>query len=87
MASKTATTPVAMTNPEVQIEGFDTSTEGAKTIKVTYKGYTKTFGITVIDQTKSMTIKTLPNKLEYKYGESLDLTGGTLEFKKVMKLK
>ena len=82
MASKTATTPVAMTNPEVQIEGFDTSTEGAKTIKVTYKGYTKTFGITVIDQTKSMTIKTLPNKLEYKYGESLDLTGGTLEFKK-----
>ena len=82
MASKTATTPVAMTNPEVQIEGFDTSTEGAKTIKVTYKGYTKTFGITVIDQTKSMTIKTLPNKLEYNYGESLDLTGGTLEFKK-----
>ena len=82
MASKTATTPVAMTNPEVQIEGFDTSTEGAKTIKVTYKGYTKTFAITVIDQTKSMTIKTLPNKLEYKYGESLDLTGGTLEFKK-----
>ena len=82
MASKTATTPVAMTNPEVQIEGFDTSTEGAKTIKVTYKGYTKTFGITVIDQTKSMTIKTLPNKLEYKYGESLDLTGGKLEFKK-----
>ena len=82
MASKTATTPVAMTNPEVQIEGFDTSTEGAKTIKVTYKGYTKTFGITVIDQTSSMTIKTLPNKLEYKYGESLDLAGGTLEFKK-----
>ena len=82
MASKTATTPVAMTNPEVQIEGFDTSTEGAKTIKVTYKGYTKTFGITVIDQTSSMTIKTLPNKLEYKYGESLDLTGGTFEFKK-----
>ena len=81
MASKTATTPVAMTNSEVQIEGFDTSTEGAKTIKVTYKGHTKTFGITVIDQTSSMTIKTLPNKLEYKYGESLDLTGGTIEFK------
>ena len=81
MASKTATTPVAMTNSEVQIEGFDTSTEGAKTIKVTYKGYKKTFGITVIDQTSSMTIKTLPNKLEYKYGEPLDLTGGTIEFK------
>lgn len=28
-----------------------------------------------------MTIKTLPNKLEYKYGEQLDLTGGTIEFK------
>mgnify|MGYP004654125343 CR=1 FL=1 len=81
MASKTATTPVAMTNSEVRIEGFDTSTEGAKTIKVTYKGYTKSFGITVINQTSSMTIKTLPNKLEYKYGEQLDLTGGTIEFK------
>ena len=81
MASKTATTPVAMTNSEVQIEGFDTSTEGAKTIKVTYKGYTKSFGITVINQTSSMTIKTLPNKLEYKYGEQLDLTGLTIEFK------
>ena len=81
MASKTATTPVAMTNSEVQIEGFDTSTEGVKTIKVTYKGYTKSFGITVINQTSSMTIKTLPNKLEYKYGEQLDLTGGTIEFK------
>ena len=81
MASKIATTPVAMTNSEVQIEGFDTSTEGAKTIKVTYKGYTKSFGITVINQTSSMTIKTLPNKLEYKYGEQLDLTGGTIEFK------
>ena len=81
MASKTATTPVAMTNAEVQIDGFDTSTEGAKTIKVTYKGHTKTFGITVTDKTSSMTIKTLPNKLEYKYGEQLDLTGGTIEFK------
>ena len=81
MASKTPTTPVAMTNSKVQIEGFDTSTEGAKTIKVTYKGYTKSFGITVINQTSSMTIKTLPNKLEYKYGEQLDLTGGTIEFK------
>ena len=81
MASGTAITPVAMTNAEVQIDGFNTSTEGAKTIKVTYKGHTKTFGITVNDKTSSMTIKTLPNKLEYKYGEALDITGGTIEFK------
>ena len=79
MASGLATSPVAMTDSQVTITGFDTTTVGAKTITVKYKGFTKTFSITVVDPTSSMVIKTLPDKLDYKYGEELDLTGGTIQ--------
>ena len=82
MASGLATSPVAMTDSQVTITGFDTTTVGAKTITVKYKGFTKTFSITVVDPTSSMVIKTLPNKLDYKYGEELDLTGGTIQVTK-----
>lgn len=77
MASGAATSPVAMTN--AMIQGFDSSSEGAKLIKVTYQGITKTFGITVVDELSSVTLKTLPDKLDYRYGENLELTGGALE--------
>ncbi len=76
MASGTTTTPVDMTAS--MITGFDSSTEGAKTITVTYEGFTKTFGISVMDSVKGMILVTLPNKLDYLYGESLDLTGGSI---------
>ena len=82
MASGLATSPVAMTDSQVTITGFDTTTIGAKTITVKYKGFTKTFSITVVDPTSSMVIKTLPDKLDYKYGEELDLTGGTIQITK-----
>ena len=82
MASGLATSPVAMTDSQVTITGFDTTTVGAKTITVKYKGFTKTFSITVVDPTSSMVIKTLPDKLDYKYGEELDLTGGTIQITK-----
>ena len=79
MASGISTTPIDMTSAEVQISGFDSSSEGAKLIKVTYKGFTKTFGITVVDPLSNMIIKTLPDKTDYRYGEELDVTGGTIE--------
>ena len=82
MASGLATSPVAMTDSQVTITGFDTTIIGAKTITVKYKGFTKTFSITVVDPTSSMVIKTLPDKLDYKYGEELDLTGGTIQITK-----
>ena len=82
MASGLATSPVAMTDSQVTITGFDTTTVGAKTITVKYKGFTKTFSITVVDPTSSMVIKTLPDKLDYKYGEELDLIGGTIQITK-----
>ena len=79
-ASGTATSPVAMTS--AMITGFDSTSIGAKTLTVSYQGYTKTFGITVQDLTNSMVIKTLPNKVKYLYGQKLDLTGGTIEITK-----
>lgn len=82
MASGTATFPVAMPNADVKVTGFDSTSEGAKLIKVTYQGITKTFGITVVDKLNDMRLKTLPNKLDYRYGESLDVTGGTIEIEK-----
>ena len=82
MASGTATSPVAMTDSQVVVTGYDTTSVGVKTITVQYKGFTKNFGITVEDNLSGMIIKTLPTKLDYKYGESLDLTGGTIEITK-----
>ena len=79
MASGASSEKVSMSNETVTIQGFDTSKEGSNTIKVTYQGFTKTFGITVIDSISNIYIKTLPNKLEYRYGESLNLEGGTIE--------
>ena len=82
MASGIASPAIPMTNTDVTITGFDTTTVGAKIVKVSYKGISKTFGITVEDGYSEMKIKTLPTKTEYKYGESLDLTGGTIEITK-----
>ena len=82
MASGIASPAIPMTNTDVTITGFDTTTVGAKIVKVSYKGISKTFGITVEDRYSEMKIKTLPTKTEYKYGESLDLTGGTIEITK-----
>ena len=82
MASGAATTPVAMTDTSVTITGFDSTTEGPKTISVTYEGHTKTFGINVEDRLSEMVIHTLPTKRDYRYGEALNLDGGSIELKK-----
>ena len=76
-ASGNTKTPVDMTLD--MISGFNTSSEGAKTITVTYKGKKATFNITVVDPLSDVQIVTLPDKLTYKYGEKLDITGGTIQ--------
>ena len=80
MASGAATTPVAIT--PAMVSGFNSSSEGVKTITVTYEGKTKTFAVTVSDEMTGWTVKSVPNKLTYRYGESLDLTGSELEVTK-----
>ena len=82
MASGTPASSVSMTDASVKVTGFDSTTEGAKLINVSYQGFTKSFGITVNDLLSGMRIKTLPNKLDYLYGEKLDITGGTIELEK-----
>lgn len=82
MANGDKTTQIPLSDQNVKITGFDTSKTGTPEITVTYKGFTAKFGITVEDGISSIRLKTLPNKLDYKYGEKLDLTGGTLEIVK-----
>ena len=60
------------------ISGFDSTTPGTKQITVTFNNKTYKYNVTVKDKTLGISIKTLPNKLEYKKGENLDLTGATL---------
>jgi len=64
------------------ISGFDSTTEGAKTVTVTHKNMTGTFNVTIQDPASKMLINTLPDKTEYLYGENLDLTGATIEVEK-----
>ena len=60
------------------ISGFDSTTPGTKQITVTFNNKTYQYSVTVKYRTLGISIKTLPNKLEYKKGENLDLTGATL---------
>ena len=60
------------------ISGFDSTTPGTKQITVTFNNKTYQYSVTVKDKTLGISIKTLPNRLEYKKGENLDLTGATL---------
>ena len=60
------------------ISGFDSTTPGTKQITVTFNNKTYQYSVTIKDRTLGISIKTLPNKLEYKKGENLDLTGATL---------
>ena len=60
------------------ISGFDSTTPGTKQITVTFNNKTYQYSVTVKDKILGISIKTLPNRLEYKKGENLDLTGATL---------
>ena len=60
------------------ISGFDSTTPGTKTIKVKFEDNTYTYTVNVQDRTLGISIKDLPNKTVYRKGESLDLTGATL---------
>ena len=65
------------------VTGFDSSKENTKLpLKVTYteNGETKetSYEVSVKDSVTSISIKANPSKTEYRYGESLDLTGATI---------
>ena len=60
------------------VSGYDKEKLGEQTIKVTYGGEEATFKVTVKDYVKDI-ILVNPDKTEYQYGESLDLTGGSVQ--------
>ena len=63
---------------EDMVSGYDKEKLGEQTIKVTYGGEEATFKVTVKDYVKDI-ILVNPDKTEYQYGESLDLTGGSVQ--------
>ena len=69
------------------ISGFDSETEGEKTVTVTWKHlngtkFSKTIKVKVVDTRPKLTgisVKTLPLKTEYQLREKLDLSGLVIE--------
>ena len=75
MASGATVTQVVITQD--MITGFDTSVEGAKELTITYNGITKNISIVVNDPIKGIIIQP-PIKVQYLYGEPLELSGSTV---------
>lgn len=59
---------------EYTVSGFDSTNAGEKTIIVTYKTHTASFKVTVY-AASGIRIASLPNRVYYKIGEVIDLTG------------
>ncbi|HOZ55089.1 MAG TPA: bacterial Ig-like domain-containing protein, partial [Clostridia bacterium] len=57
------------------ISGYNPNVLGPQTLTVTYSGFTKTYEVNVTDYITGVTV-TQPTKVDYKYNEDLDLTGG-----------
>ena len=57
---------------------FDNTKLGTRNLNVIYGGIIKTYEVTVSDYVVGI-ILTPPTKTKYQYGESLDLTGGTVQ--------
>ena len=65
--------------PEM-VSGFDNSKVGTKTITVKYAGKETTFDITIVKHAvEKIEIYKIPNKVEYKIGEKIELTGGKIK--------
>ena len=62
----------------VTITEFSNAETGVKTITVTYGELSATFDVTVV-AVSSISLKS-PDKTDYQMGETLDLTGGTVQF-------
>jgi len=60
------------------VSGFDNTAVGKQTLTVTYKGQSVTYQIEFLAGVSSMEIASLPEKIYYLTGETLDLTGLTL---------
>jgi len=69
---------VEVPNRNLTVTGFDSYTPGDKTITISYGGVTTSFIINIIG-VKSISINKLPDKLIYKQGDILDISGMEVE--------
>jgi len=80
MASGANGSTISLTNS--MVSGFDSTTPGTKNLTVTYvkdgKTYTKTFQVAVINTINHIEV-IAPTKTDYKYGENLNLSGGSVK--------
>ena len=67
------------------VSGFDTNTEGTQTLTITYQGKTASYTVTVTagstppTTVTSITVNSTTHKTAYKVGDTIDLTGLTIE--------
>ena len=60
---------------DAEVTGFDSATEGTKTITVSYGGMEKTFDVTVFADTLASIEVTAPTKTEYYVNDTFDAAG------------
>lgn len=60
-----------------EVSGFDSATAGEKTVTVSYNGFTTTFTVVVVAPS-GIAVATGPNKTNYELGDTLDVTGLTI---------
>ena len=61
------------------VSGYDANTLGEQTLTVSYEGFSVEIEVSVVDALSEVVLQSAPTKLEYLYGEALDLTGAKFE--------
>lgn len=73
---------VSLEDDGISVSNYDPNQLGDQTITINFEGVTTELTITVVGKVEkeisSIQVSTKPNKVEYKQGEELDLTGGKL---------
>mgnify|MGYP004624721593 CR=1 FL=1 len=64
------------------ISGYSKTTIGTQTITITHWGKSVTYNITLVDEMIGISMNTLPSKVEYTKGQSIDVTGATINVTK-----
>ncbi len=64
---------------DAMINSYDPYKVGIQTITVSYSGKTTSFDVTVINNVDSISIQFSPTKINYKYGEAIDLSGAQIK--------
>ena len=76
---------IEMSDNRIVVTGYDKSVKGNQTITVNYQNKLASFNVTVVEEgdvdiaVSSISMKELPTKTNYKLGENLSLSGGSIK--------